>query len=130
MLAGDGMAAGERDRAISGPLAARAAPDAHVQSQRRAVHPQRGVVVLGMLPWTSEPVKNSTSPGSIRTGSIRCPGGIGTLTSVKLNAVSALAVHRIGQRWLPGTTSMQQFASSAGSSAIQAATQVPGSARR
>ena len=50
--------------------------------------------------------------------------------SVKLTVVSAFSVHRIGQRWLPGTTSRQPFARSTRSSAIHAATQVPGSAFR
>ena len=50
--------------------------------------------------------------------------------SVKLTVVSAFFVHRIGQRWLPGTTSRHPFASSTGSSAIHAAMHVPGSAFR
>jgi hypothetical protein len=95
-------------------------------SERR----NRLAVRLGLLPCTSEPLKNSTSPGSIGTGRGRVPGGSGTVMSVKLCAMSAAVVHRIGQRWLPGTTSRQPLASSARSSASHAATQVPGLVRR
>ena len=48
--------------------------------------------------------------------------GVAVLASVKLVAGSAAVVHRIGQRWLPGTTSRQPLASSARSSASHAAT--------
>jgi hypothetical protein len=64
------------------------------------------------------------------TGTSSAPSGSGTVTSVKLSLVSAPIVQRTGHMWLPGRTSRQPFSSSHGSSAIQAAMQVPGWARR
>ena len=95
-------------------------------SERR----KRSVVRLGMLPCTTEPLKNNTSPGSIRIGRGSRTSGSGTVTSVKLTRVSAFCVHRIGHVWLPGTTIMQPLSSSAASSASHAAMHVPGSTRR
>ena len=58
------------------------------------------------------------------------PAGSGTVTAVKLTSRSACSVHSTGTSWVPGTNCRQPFSRSQRSTAIQAAMQVPGCARR
>jgi hypothetical protein len=91
---------------------------------------KRSAVLFGSEPCTRLPLKNSTSPGSMSTGTRSRPGGGGTKSRVKETPGSASSGQNRSIRCVPGTTSRPPFARSTRSSATHAATQVPGSTRR
>ena len=71
-------------------------------------------------------MKNSTSPDFMGTETMPAPSGMGTASVEKLVDRSASIEHSTGRFCVPGTTFIQPFSASQSSSAIQAATQVPG----
>lgn len=85
---------------------------------------------LGPEPCTRLPLKNSTSPGAMSTGTTARPGGGGTYSRTNDSSASASSGQNRSMRCVPGTTSRPPFSRSIASQAIQAATQVPGSTRR
>ena len=85
---------------------------------------------FGWEPCTRLPLKNSTSPGAMSTGTGASPAGGGTYSRANDTDASASSGQNRSIRCVPGTTSRPPFSRSITSHASHAATHVPGSTRR